>query len=79
MMQEVLADRSWAKRLTKDDLWALTPLIYAHVNPYRVFLLDMRARSTVKSAYKNSRMNGRFAAGGRNVGPLCCCIGNLLL
>ena len=46
MIQQILAERSWAKRLTKEDLRALTPLIYAHVNPYGIFLLDMRAQAT---------------------------------
>jgi hypothetical protein len=27
-------------------------LIYAHVNPYGIFLLDMRARLPIESAYK---------------------------
>jgi TnpA family transposase len=52
MIQQILAERSWAKRLTKEDLRALTPLIYAHVNPYGIFLLDMRARLPIESAYK---------------------------
>jgi len=52
MIQQVLANRSWAKRLTKEDLRALTPLIYAHVNPYGIFLLDMRARLPIESNYK---------------------------
>ena len=52
MIQQILAERSWAKRLTKEDLRALTPLIYAHVNPYGIFLLDMRARLPIESVYK---------------------------
>jgi TnpA family transposase len=52
MIQQILAERRWAKRLTKADLRALTPLIYAHVNPYGIFLLDMRARLSIESAYK---------------------------
>jgi hypothetical protein len=49
MIQQILAERSWAKRLTKEDLRALTPLIYAHVNPYGIFLLDMRARLPIET------------------------------
>jgi hypothetical protein len=52
MIQQLLADRRWAKRLTQEDLRALTPLIYAHVNPYGIFLLDMRARLPIESEYK---------------------------
>jgi TnpA family transposase len=36
MIQRMLADTVWAARMT--------PLIYAHVNPYGVFRLDMAAR-----------------------------------
>jgi hypothetical protein len=30
--------------MTAEDLRGLTPLIYAHVNPYGVFRLDMEER-----------------------------------
>jgi hypothetical protein len=52
MIQQVLAERSLAKRLMKEDFRALTPLIYAHVNPYGLFLFDMRARLPIESEYK---------------------------
>ena len=32
------------KRMTSDDLRGLTPLIYNHVNPYGLFLLNMNER-----------------------------------
>jgi TnpA family transposase len=54
MIQQVLAERRWAKRLTKEDLRALTPLIYGHINPYGLFLLDMRARLPIESAYRTA-------------------------
>jgi len=41
MIQRVLAAPAWLARLTPEDLRGLTPLIYAHVNPYGVFRLDM--------------------------------------
>src|SRR2546426_11724423 len=44
MIQQVLADRGWLERMAPDDLRALTPLIYAHINPYGRFELDMRKR-----------------------------------
>jgi hypothetical protein len=31
-------------RMTTDDLRGLTPLIYNHVNPYGLFLLNMNER-----------------------------------
>jgi TnpA family transposase len=44
MVQQVLAQPHWEKRLTTRDLGALTPLIWDHVNPYGRFDLDMEAR-----------------------------------
>src|SRR5262249_29361154 len=44
MLQRVLATREWARRMTRTDLRALTPLIWDHVNPYGRFELDMSAR-----------------------------------
>lgn len=35
MIREVLAQAAWHNRLEPEDLRALTPLIYAHVNPQR--------------------------------------------
>jgi len=44
MIQRVLAEPVWMERMTSEDLRGLTPLIYAHVNPYGVFRLDMDER-----------------------------------
>ena len=44
MIQQVLAEPDWQNRLEPEDLRALTPLIYAHVNPYGRFYLDMDER-----------------------------------
>lgn len=44
MLQQILAERDWENRLTTEDLRALTPLTYAHVNPYGTFRLDMDSR-----------------------------------
>ncbi len=44
MLQEVLAQPHWQNRLTANDLRALTPLIWEHVNPYGRFELDMTTR-----------------------------------
>lgn len=34
--------------MTPDDLRALTPLLYGHVNPYGLFRLDMRTRLDIE-------------------------------
>jgi TnpA family transposase len=44
MLQRVLKEPVWQERLTRDDLRALTPLTYTHVNPYGIFRLDMQER-----------------------------------
>ena len=44
MLQNVLSDRAWYDIMNLEDFRALTPLIYAHVNPYGTFRLDMNER-----------------------------------
>jgi len=49
LIQELLGEPEWVNRLTRDDLRALTPLIYHHVNPYGIFLLDLSQRLPLKT------------------------------
>ncbi|KFJ77906.1 tn3 transposase DDE domain protein [Klebsiella pneumoniae] len=44
MIQQVLHEPVWLSRMKAEDFRALTPLIYAHVNPYGIFELDMETR-----------------------------------
>ena len=44
MIQRVLEEPAWLDRMQREDLRALSPLIYAHVNPYGRFDLDMESR-----------------------------------
>ena len=44
MLQRVLADPAWLACMTPADWRGLTPLIYAHINPYGVFFLDLDQR-----------------------------------
>jgi hypothetical protein len=48
MIQRVLADPLWFNRMRPEDLRGLTPLIYAHVNPYGYFELDMETRLPIE-------------------------------
>jgi hypothetical protein len=43
MIQQVLGEGRWANAMSPDDLRALSPLVYSHVNPYGVFNLDKHA------------------------------------
>lgn len=44
LIQRVLDDRAWAKRLTPEDRRALNALFWSHVNPDGRFRLDMSKR-----------------------------------
>lgn len=44
MVQEVLKEEAWLKRLTPEDYRGLTPLFYSHVEPYGRLTLDMTQR-----------------------------------
>jgi len=44
MVQDVLKDDTWLKRLTAEDYRGLTPLFYGHVEPYGTLRLDMKER-----------------------------------
>jgi hypothetical protein len=48
MIQQVLHEPVWLSRMKAEDFRALTPLIYAHVNPYGVFELDMETRLPIE-------------------------------
>ena len=50
MIQQVLSEPAWQNRLTAADLRALTPLLWAHVNPYGTFTLNMRERLPLEQA-----------------------------
>jgi len=44
IIQEILSEPKWKNVLTEEDLRALTPLIYEHINPYGLFPLDLVQR-----------------------------------
>ncbi|MFC8290598.1 Tn3 family transposase [Streptomyces sp. NPDC057242] len=44
LLQEILREEKWHKRLTDADRRALSPLFWTHVNPYGRFELNMRSR-----------------------------------
>ncbi len=48
MIQQILSETAWVERMTAEDLRALTPLIYSHVNPYGTFRLDMNERLLIE-------------------------------
>ena len=44
MLQQVLLERAWLRRLTPEDRRGLTPLFHVHVNPYGRYSLDLEDR-----------------------------------
>jgi TnpA family transposase len=44
MIQRVLSEKQWFERMLPEDLRALTPLIWGHINPYGIFRLNMSER-----------------------------------
>lgn len=50
MIQKVLNESDWMKRMTDRDLSALSPLFTQHINPYGKFDLDMNARIPIETS-----------------------------
>jgi hypothetical protein len=44
MLQQVLVEPAWRERMGEEERRGLTPLFYAHVNPYGEFKLDLEKR-----------------------------------
>jgi TnpA family transposase len=50
MVQQIFTDETWFERMTPEDFRALTPLTYAHINPYGTFELDRQQRLPLDAA-----------------------------
>ncbi len=50
MIQQILSNRHRFELLKSEDLRALTPLIWNHINPYGTFRLDLDERLTIETA-----------------------------
>lgn len=48
LIQQVLSDPQWMQQMGPNELRALSPLIYAHVNPYGIFRLNMTERLQIE-------------------------------
>ena len=49
LIQQVLSDPEWMQKMGPNELRALTPLIYAHVNSYGIFRLVMAERLPIEA------------------------------
>lgn len=63
LLQEILSEEKWQKRLTDADRRALSPLFWTHVNPYGRFELDMDSHLEV-AATAAARVPGPRTAPG---------------
>ncbi len=52
LIQDVLAEPAWGARMQPDDLRALSPLLFSHINPYGTFRLDLSERLVLASDRK---------------------------
>lgn len=48
MIQSVLTEKKWMDLMSPEDLRAISPLIYSHVNPYGIFKLGMMERIPIE-------------------------------
>jgi hypothetical protein len=48
MLQKLLREPRWLARMEPSDLGAMTPLLYAHINPYGTFRLDLESRLLIE-------------------------------
>jgi Tn3 transposase DDE domain len=48
LIQRVLTEPKQLQQMEKEDLRALTPLIYSHVTPYGFFRLDLSERMQIE-------------------------------
>ncbi|MEJ7843286.1 MAG: Tn3 family transposase [Rubrobacter sp.] len=44
LLQEIVSEPGWSEQMTDEDRRALSPLFWAHVNPYGRFVLNMDTR-----------------------------------
>ena len=58
MIQQILSEPQWADRLTAEDLRALTPLVYTHVNPYGRFNLNLNERLLIEPPLQKQDVMG---------------------
>ena len=50
MIQQVVKEKNWLEKMSIEDKRAISPLVYAHINPYGSFNLDMEERLDLEAA-----------------------------
>jgi TnpA family transposase len=55
IIQQILTEPAWSKRLTDRDKKALNALIWAHINPYGTFHIDMNNHLDLGPSNQNAQ------------------------
>ncbi len=55
IIQQILTELAWARRLTDRDKKALNALIWAHINPYGTFPIDMNNHLDLGPSHQNAQ------------------------
>ncbi|MFF5611216.1 Tn3 family transposase [Streptomyces cellulosae] len=58
LLQDILSEETWQKRLTDADRRALSPLFWTHVNPYGRFELGMNSHLDLAAAAAAATLPG---------------------
>ncbi|MFD4975266.1 Tn3 family transposase [Streptomyces sp. NPDC058424] len=66
LVQQILAEPTWAKKLSDEDRRGLTALFWSNVNPYGTFRLDMSKRLDLGPAAAVPRPRSPADAAGRS-------------
>ncbi|MGA4545144.1 Tn3 family transposase [Uniformispora flossi] len=69
LVQQVLAEPAWGKKLSDEDRRGLTALFWSNVNPYGTFRLDMNEHldlglTSAPPPHSGGRRRPRFIGGG---------------
>lgn len=67
LLQDILSEEKWQKRLTDADRRALSPLSWTHVNPYGRFELDMNSRVDLDPVNRAATFPGPRSPQGRSI------------
>ncbi|MFF3950545.1 Tn3 family transposase [Streptomyces sp. NPDC001902] len=70
LLQRVLAEPAWAKKLSDEDRCGLTALFWSNINPYGTFRLDMDKRLDLTAVHLPASRTAVDADAGAALGRL---------
>ena len=54
LVQEIFLEQDFLHIFQVEDFRALTPLFYHHINPYGVFILDLKKRLNINAVRRSA-------------------------